>query len=52
MHMRKITQKKQLPAGAFNFEQVLFLVNGIIGVVQQLTSVGSSKYSLYTNLIS
>jgi hypothetical protein len=46
MHIRTISK----PAPAFNIEQGLFIINGVIGVISSLLGVGNSAVILFNNL--
>jgi len=48
MHMRRISSAK--PAPAFNVEQLLFVANGLVGLVNSVLNTGNVALSLFNGL--
>lgn len=48
MHIRTLT--RQTPAPAFNVEQILFVVNGIIGVINSVFATGNTAVVFLQNI--
>jgi hypothetical protein len=47
MHIRSLT--RQTPAPAFNVEQILFVVNGLIGVINSVFQTGNTALVFLQN---
>lgn len=48
MHIRNVTRR--VPAPAFNAEQVLFLMNGVVSLITTLLNAGNTATVLVGNI--